>query len=137
MSTDASLRRLERAHRANPSDEATRDRYVGALLRAGDVPTACAALSIRWEADAAKLENLWWRKQRLTSESLRALVADDLRAFDPLRLAASWSRRKDGAYRMNTTQFRRRYKAHEAGAEHRRLILIAWTPGTSSRPETR
>ena len=78
MSGDADLRRLERAHRAEPLDAGILRRYVTALLRTGNVEAACAALSIRWEADSAALKNLWWRTEKLSPSTLRELVADDL-----------------------------------------------------------
>jgi hypothetical protein len=154
---DADLRSLERAYWTDPDDPRVARRYLAALRRAGraklaaqvrfrlgERTEACAELGIRWEAERPPTTSyghqLQWRGKSLSPGAVRELVAEDLAAFDPTRLAASWPTRKDGSFRLNTTQFLRRYPAHESDAPHRRLILIAWTPGTSTlyeRPEDR
>lgn len=136
--TDDTVRALERALDASPGDQALRERLARAHLRRGDVAAACAALGVRWETDPRALPALAWGTVRLGLDEVTAMVRDDLAALDPLRLAAAFPRRGDGAWRGNTTRFLRRYRAHEVPAPKRRLVLIAWTPGTASlweRPE--
>lgn len=137
MSDDA-VRALERALDASPGDQVLRERLARAHLRRGDVGAACAALGLRWETDVRALPALAWGTRRMNTDEVLALVREDLAAFDPLRLAAAFPRRQDGAWRGNTTRFLRRYRAHEVPSPKRRLVLVAWTPGTASlweRPE--
>ena len=64
----------------------------------------------------------------------------DVRAFEPERLARAFPRIAGGGYRLNTTRALRRFDASEVGAPHRRLLLVAWTPGAASlvgRPDDR
>ncbi|MBX3470506.1 MAG: hypothetical protein KF878_26870 [Planctomycetes bacterium] len=137
---DDALRALERALAAEPGDRVLRERVARERARRGDRAGACAALAIRWEVDPLALPALGWGVRRLSVAEVAALVRDDLGAFDPLALAAAFPRRLDGAWRGNTARFLRRYRAHEAGSSSRRLVLLAWTPGTASlwaRPEDR
>lgn len=136
--SDDTVRALERALDASPGDHALRERLARAHLRRGDVAAACASLGVRWETDVRALPALAWGTVRLSVDEVAALVRDDLAAFDPLRLAAAFPRRRDGAWRGNTARFLRRYRAHEVPTPNRRLVLMAWTPGTASlwaRPE--
>ncbi|MCO5169978.1 MAG: hypothetical protein M9894_26880 [Planctomycetes bacterium] len=138
--TDDVLRALERALAADPGDRALRERVARERGRRGDRAGACEALGIRWEPDALALPAMGWGAHRLSVAEVSDLVKEDLAAFDPLALAAAFPRRRDGAFRGNTTRFLRRYRAHEAGSTRRRLVLLAWTPGTASlwaRPEDR
>lgn len=131
-STDDELRRLERDLARAPGDSATAGLLARALLRLGRTADACLALGLRWEVPSGRLDGLAWGRTDLDPEAVRALVAADLAAFDPLRLAAHFPRRADGRYRLNVTRTLRRYRAHERGAPHRRLHLLAWTSGTGS-----
>lgn len=156
--SDASLRNLERAFWADPTDENVGRRYVRALHRAGederaasvlfrvgDRVEACKELGIRWEADApsaaaGRSTHFWWRKRKLTPDELQAMIAKELASFDPVCLAQHWPRRLDGVFRLNTALPIQRYRAHELDAPHRRLTLLAWTPGTATlweRPKDR
>ncbi len=140
---DAELRRLERAWRASPQDEALAARYSRALVRAERLLEACALFRIRWEATLDRLlarRPLFWRDRELTTDELAAMIAPALARFAPDRLARAFPRRADGRYRLNTTRFLARYRAHEEQGRSRRLYLIAWTPGTASlwrRPDDR
>jgi hypothetical protein len=151
---DQELRELQRAYRADPRDEGVARRYLRLLDRGGDRDEAvrvrfrlgerveaCADVEIRWEADdpwKGLARPLGWGGRVLTRADLEAKVGDDLVHFDPVALADAWPKTKAGLLRLNTTLFLRRYQAYEDGAHHRRLYLLAWTPGTSSnvsRPE--
>jgi hypothetical protein len=152
---DADLRRLERACSTDPSDPALGRRYARSLVRAGlhgqaaavlyeigDRVAQCEAFAIRWEADLAKLRlpKLAQRRRHLRRPAINSIVEDDLRHFDPELLAKHWPRRKDGEYRLNTTLFLRRFPLCELESPHRKLILVAFTPGTATlwdRPEDR
>ena len=134
---------LERAFAAAPQRAALRARYARALARAGRLAEACDLYAIRWEADpelAFRRYPLELRGQRVLLPELIELTSPDLRAFDPVALAEHFPRRADGRFRLNTTRMLQRYRVHEEGAPHRRLQLIAWSPGTASlidRPQDR
>lgn len=136
---DDTVRALERALAASPGDRALGERLARAHLRLGDVSAASAALGLRWETDPGALPAMAWGVRRLSVAEVTDLVREDLAAFDPLLLTAAFPRRRrDGAWRGNTTRFLRCYKAHEVPSPARRLVLVAWTPGTASlqeRPE--
>jgi hypothetical protein len=143
-SPDARLRELERALDTHPGDDELRQRYLYELLRAGYRDRVCELLSLRWEASAEHAHglhpNLAWEGVRLGLDGIRDLVADDLRNLDLVLLAANFPRLKNGGYRLNCTRFLRRYPAHDTDGKHRRLWLLAWTPGTAmlwERPEDR
>lgn len=133
---------------------------MAALLRAGRREEAAPLLAVRWEAE---LDRLWalhggaepppppqpstWGPGTLAIEGrpilraeLERLLAPDLDRLDLLRLVAAFPRRQDGRWRLNTSRVLRRYPVHDLVAPHRRLVLLAWTPGTATlwdRPEDR
>lgn len=113
------------------------------LMTSGRQVEACGLFGIRWAVDLRTLvapggDALHWRKGPIDAAGLARMVGADLARFAPQRLAEHFPRRQDGRYRLNTTRWLARYKAHERRAPHRRLIFIAWTPGTANvhaRPE--
>jgi hypothetical protein len=133
-------RELERAWSRARAPE-LRDRYALALVRTRRPAEAAQLLGIRWEANPAELgDTLYWKAEPLDAEALTALVDEDLRLIDPLRLLESFPRTKEGELRLNTTRYLRRYQAHDHDQPYRRLVLLAWTPGTSThwhRPDDR
>lgn len=131
---DDAVRTLERALAASPGDRSLRERLASLLVRRGEQPRACELLGMRWELESRALRpgRLEWRERELAPSEVDALVQDDLAAFDPLALAAAFPRRSDGAWHGNRTVFLRRYPAHERRAPHRRLLLLAWTPGCAN-----
>ncbi|OIP40464.1 MAG: hypothetical protein AUK47_08465 [Deltaproteobacteria bacterium CG2_30_63_29] len=113
--------------------------FVRMLFDNGRRVEAGQLLSIRWEIDLKKLD-LTWRGRHLEPEDIDEIVRDDLAQVDLVRLAASFPRRKDGHYLLNTSRTICRYRAHQTGEEHRKLMLLAYTPGTSTcydRPKDR
>lgn len=138
--SDHTVRALQHALAAAPGDRALRERLARAHLRAGAPEAACGVLGVRWEVDLGRLPALCWGARALGPDDLAALVEADLAALDPIAVSAAFPRRADGERRRNTTRFLRRYRAHEVGKAGRRLVLLAWTPGTASlweRPEDR
>jgi hypothetical protein len=135
---DLELRALERE--VSSGDATSRERLASMLVRFGKRVDACRALGIRWEVDPEKLLDLAWNEHRLSTTEVEDMVQSDVEALDPVRLAHHFPKRQDGDFRGNTTRFLARYRAHARRAPSRRLVLLAWTPGTSSlyqRPEDR
>jgi hypothetical protein len=130
---DDAVRTLERTLAASPGDKALRERLAALLMRRGERARACEVLHVHLRVDLADLPALSWRRKELTDAEVTALVEDDLAALDPVRLATAWPCRRDGAWRLSTVRFLRRYDAYVAGRDTHRLVLVAFTPGTGGR----